>query len=321
MMVPPCGPMLFLAEPPNRPLAQLARHFQASPLGLQPPSHRAKVTREYYQHYGSVTETFSNALRYIGKIKHPSDSRLSSDSDPLASKGFSNSYLVPTMESPGSDLVVEEQLVRKNSSRGASSSSGTPRPRQADDPNVRTPIRTPSIRIDGPGGNRSGLIIMRPVIIKNDIPSVFKQSDMSYHKERFDLPSQIKLSAPEPLERADSPRDGWICLWRYLLGLIVQSEKCGLQIDMATFLYFFYMKPSEEGRYTLYARRQIRLFEDAPTSDKGWKDRYFFVKREGLCDPLTLNRNPLTDRKSLESQRKAQDHRRTKERDSGTLQD
>ncbi|KAF3441161.1 hypothetical protein FNV43_RR15072 [Rhamnella rubrinervis] len=29
------------------------------------------------------------------------------------------------------------------------------------------------------------------------------------------------------------------------------------------------MKPSEEGRYTLYARRRIRLFEDAPTSDKG----------------------------------------------------
>ncbi|KAF3447717.1 hypothetical protein FNV43_RR08420 [Rhamnella rubrinervis] len=51
---------------------------------------------------------------------------------------------------------------------------------------------------------------------------------------------------------------------RYLLGLIVQSEKCGLQIDMATFLYFFYMKPSEEGRYTLYARRRIRLFKMPP---------------------------------------------------------
>ncbi|KAF3443348.1 hypothetical protein FNV43_RR13030 [Rhamnella rubrinervis] len=46
------------------------------------------------------------------------------------------------------------------------------------------------------------------------------------------------------------------------------------------------MKPSEERRYTLYARRRIRLFEDAPTSNKGWKDRYFFVKREGLCDPV-----------------------------------
>ncbi|KAF3454116.1 hypothetical protein FNV43_RR04563 [Rhamnella rubrinervis] len=111
------------------------------------------------------------------------------------------------MESPGSDLAVEEQLVRKNSNRGASSSSGTPRPRQADKPNVETPTRTPSIRVDGPSGNRSGLITMRPVIIKTDIHSVFKQSDMSYLKERFDMPSQIKLSAPGPLERADSPRD------------------------------------------------------------------------------------------------------------------
>ncbi|KAF3436655.1 hypothetical protein FNV43_RR19402 [Rhamnella rubrinervis] len=46
---------------------------------------------------------------------------------------------------------------------------------------------------------------------------------------------------------------------------------------------------SEEGRYTLYARRQTRLFEDAPTSDKGWKDRYFFVKREGLSDPVVTS--------------------------------
>ncbi|KAF3443157.1 hypothetical protein FNV43_RR17078 [Rhamnella rubrinervis] len=171
------------------------------------------------------------------------------------------------MESPGSDLVVEEQLVRKNS-KGRSSSWD---PGKRDDSNVEIPIRTPSIRVDGPNGNRSGLITMRPVVIKTDIPSVFKQGDMSYLKERFDMPSQIKLSAPGPLERADSPCDGWICLyeiafkiglrlpfhriinmvpnfysialgqlipnsWRYLLGLIVQSEKCDLRIDMATFL-------------------------------------------------------------------------------------
>ncbi|KAF3445961.1 hypothetical protein FNV43_RR11138 [Rhamnella rubrinervis] len=93
--------------------------------------------------------------------------------------------------------------------------------------------------------------------------------------------------------------------WRYLLGLIVQSEKCGLQIDMATFLYFFYMKPSEEGRYTLYTRRRIRLFEDALTSDKGWKDHYFFLKREGLCDPVGTSESRIcsawTERGYLEA--------------------
>ncbi|KAF3434875.1 hypothetical protein FNV43_RR21962 [Rhamnella rubrinervis] len=115
-----------------------------SSLHLLPPApptefllyqYRAKVTREYYQHYGSVTETFSNALCCRGKIKHPSDIRpsfhlprfhptspfsvilrlrssLRSDSNLLAFKGFSNPYLIPTMESPGSDLAVEEQLYR-----------------------------------------------------------------------------------------------------------------------------------------------------------------------------------------------------------------
>ncbi|KAF3433514.1 hypothetical protein FNV43_RR24616 [Rhamnella rubrinervis] len=51
----------------------------------------------------------------------------------------------------------------------------------------------------------------------------------------------------------------------------------------AHFLHFFYMKPSEEGKYAFYAHRPIRLLEDAPTSDKGWKERYF-IKREGLFD-------------------------------------
>ncbi|KAF3445960.1 hypothetical protein FNV43_RR11137 [Rhamnella rubrinervis] len=120
---------------------------------------------------------------------------LRSNSNPLVFKSFTNSYFAPTMESPGSDLVVEEQLVRKNSNRGASSSAETPRPRQAYEPNVETHIRPPSVSVDGPGGNRSRLIIMRPMIIKTDIPSVFKQSDMSYLKERFDMPSQVKLSA------------------------------------------------------------------------------------------------------------------------------
>ncbi|KAF3454092.1 hypothetical protein FNV43_RR04539 [Rhamnella rubrinervis] len=49
------------------------------------------------------------------------------------------------------------------------------------------------------------------------------------------------------------------------------------------------MKPSKEGRYTLYIRRQIRLFEDALTSDKNWKDHYFFIKREGIFGPIGMS--------------------------------
>ncbi|KAF3450271.1 hypothetical protein FNV43_RR06351 [Rhamnella rubrinervis] len=54
---------------------------------------------------------------------------------------------------------------------------------------------------------------------------------------------------------------------------------------MPIFLHFFYLKPGGEGRYAFYARRQTKLLTGAPTSDKGWKDRYFFIRKEGLFDP------------------------------------
>ncbi|KAF3455752.1 hypothetical protein FNV43_RR00394 [Rhamnella rubrinervis] len=157
------------------------------------------------------------------------------------------------MESPGSYLVVEEQLVRKHSNRRASSSAGTPRSRQANEPDIEILIRTPSVRVDGLGGNRSRLIIMLPVLIKTEIPSIFKQSDMSYLKERFDVPSQVKLSARDP-RRTDSQRRGKV-------------------------------HPLCSGR--------IRMFEDAPTSDKGWKDRYFFFKMEGLFDTVGMSESRI----------------------------
>ncbi|KAF3457313.1 hypothetical protein FNV43_RR01970 [Rhamnella rubrinervis] len=131
---------------------------------------------------------------------------------------------------------------------------------------------------------------------------------MSYPKERYSMPSHVELSAPGPLERANSLLKGWVWFyeiafkiglrlpfhniinmvlnfynvalgqlmpnsWRYLLGLIVLSESRGLQIDMAMFMYFFYMKPNEEGRYTLCSETNpIRCSRPpTPTHDKGKK--------------------------------------------------
>ncbi|KAF3449556.1 hypothetical protein FNV43_RR10285 [Rhamnella rubrinervis] len=118
-----------------------------------------------------------------------------------------------------------------------------------------------------------------PVLIKTEIPSINKQSDVPYLGERYDLPSHAELSALWSLEKADSFHEGWICFmrllsklgsyshstasliwclitstnyWRYLMGHIVLSEKRDRQIDMATFLHFLYMKPSEEGREGLF---------------------------------------------------------------------
>ncbi|KAF3443391.1 hypothetical protein FNV43_RR13073 [Rhamnella rubrinervis] len=110
------------------------------------------------------------------------------------------------MESPGSDLAVDEQLVRKNSNRGASSSSGTPRPRQADKPNVETPIRTPSIRVDGPSGNRIELTLHLCSLEsqrkaqdhrrKNVIRALFGTKTKSLH-HTFKTPSARRCGASE----------------------------------------------------------------------------------------------------------------------------
>ena len=73
--------------------------------------------------------------------------------------------------------------------------------------------------------------------------------------------------------------------WRYLLGLVVLSMQYGFQLDIPIFLNFFYIKACKEVRFTFYARRKVWILEDLLTCDKGWKDKYFFVKREGLFGP------------------------------------
>ena len=70
------------------------------------------------------------------------------------------------------------------------------------------------------------------------------------------------------------------------MGLVVLSMQFGLKLDIPIFLNFFYMKPCEEGRFTFYARRKVWILEDPLSCDKGWKDKYFFVKRDGLFGPI-----------------------------------
>ncbi|KAF3438468.1 hypothetical protein FNV43_RR21230 [Rhamnella rubrinervis] len=48
-------------------------------------------------------------------------------------------------------------------------------------------------------------------------------------------------------------------------------------------------EPCKEGRYAFYTRWQIRLLQDTPMSDKGWKERHFFVKRKALFDPVGMS--------------------------------
>ncbi|KAF3449281.1 hypothetical protein FNV43_RR10009 [Rhamnella rubrinervis] len=121
---------------------------------------------------------------------------------------------------------------------------------------------------------------------------------MSYLKEKYKILSYVKLSTPQLLERANSIRLGWGCFYKiaFKVGLRFPLHRI---INMV--LNFFNIAPGQlmlngwqyllglVGRYVLHARRQIRLLEDAPTSDKNWKDRYFFVKREGLFDSVGMS--------------------------------
>ncbi|KAF3455225.1 hypothetical protein FNV43_RR05673 [Rhamnella rubrinervis] len=123
-----------------------------------------------------------------------------------------------------------------------------------------TPYVELSVKRDDPDEHRPRFFIQHPVLMKIDIPSIFKPEDMLYLKERYGFPHSAVLSSPREGERADSVRDRWInfyeipfklalrlpfhCIinmvlnyfnlvpeqlmlngWRYLLGLIVLSER------------------------------------------------------------------------------------------------
>lgn len=75
-------------------------------------------------------------------------------------------------------------------------------------------------------------------------------------------------------------------IWWNLLGLVILSMQYGLRIDLPIFLNLFYLKLCKKGRFTFYAWRKVQILEDAPTFDKRWKNKYFFVKNEGLFSPV-----------------------------------
>ncbi|KAF3453134.1 hypothetical protein FNV43_RR03569 [Rhamnella rubrinervis] len=121
------------------------------------------------------------------------------------------------------------------------------------------PYAKPSTRRDDPEEHRPKFFTQYPVLIKTNIPSIFKSEDMLYLKERYRFPKNVVLSSPRKGERADFVRDRWVYFyeiafklslrlpfhriinmvlnyfnlapgqlilngWRYLLGLIVLSE-------------------------------------------------------------------------------------------------
>ncbi|KAF3442914.1 hypothetical protein FNV43_RR16832 [Rhamnella rubrinervis] len=131
----------------------------------------------------------------------------------------------------------------------------------------------PSAKRDDPKEQRPRFFIQHPILIKTDIPFVFKPKDMSYLKERYGFPQNAMLFALREGKRAYSVHEGWIFFYEI-------AFKLGLRLPFHSIINM----PNEEGRYVFYARRQTRLLTDASTSGK--KERYFFVIREGLFNPV-----------------------------------
>ncbi|KAF3438537.1 hypothetical protein FNV43_RR21299 [Rhamnella rubrinervis] len=83
------------------------------------------------------------------------------------------------------------------------------------------PCVEPNVCRVGPNENRPISAFQHPIMIKTDIPSIFKPEDMPYLKKRYSFPENAVLSAPRDGERADSVRDGWVCFYEiaFKLGL------------------------------------------------------------------------------------------------------
>ncbi|KAF3458021.1 hypothetical protein FNV43_RR02684 [Rhamnella rubrinervis] len=102
----------------------------------------------------------------------------------------------------------------------ASSSVRIVKPYQVAEQNL-APYARPSVRRDDPKEHRPKFFIQHPILIKTDIPSIFKPENMSYLKERYCFPNNVVLSASREGERADFVRDEWVYFYKitFKLGL------------------------------------------------------------------------------------------------------
>ena len=67
--------------------------------------------------------------------------------------------------------------------------------------------------------------------------------------------------------------------------MLVLSKSSNIEFGLADLLFFYFLKEhdSEKGRYTLYRRRgHEHLIVELSTSDKMWKNDFFFISDDCL---------------------------------------
>ncbi|KAF3432349.1 hypothetical protein FNV43_RR27089 [Rhamnella rubrinervis] len=170
-----------------------------------------------------------------------------------------------------------------------SSSVRVVEPDQSADQNP-TPYAKLSVRRDNPEEHRPKFFIQHPILIKTDIPSIFKPKDMLYLKEKYGFPHCAILSALRKGERADSVHDGSLNLSARLLTNPEQNDVIDqLQRAKGRSLHSLLFKETLPSLATDMRKIKVRVPIDAELAEKERK------KKEKKTDNKASGSAPTQD--------------------------
>ena len=163
------------------------------------------------------------------------------------------------------------------------------------------------------------------MLIRNPMSSVMPE-DIRLWRYMYRIPPSMEICVPSSHERVDWVVLGWVVVyelmfkdgmrfpiprlirdvydhyeiapsqlmpnaWRVLMSLESLSSRHGVDCDLGEVLFSYYLKEHDvdKGRYKLIARvGRAPIVTYLRTNDRGWKDRYLFVRGDllwRLCGP------------------------------------
>ncbi|XP_042401209.1 uncharacterized protein LOC121991266 [Zingiber officinale] len=111
--------------------------------------------------------------------------------------------------------------------------------------------------------------------------------DLSSLQSNLGLDATYELRLPMTDEHPSSPPEGFITVFKdQVVGclrfplhhfLSELSQYCGIGISQL-FHHFYSFRRAEAGVFNVQAKPGQKLFDDLPSSNKGWRSRFFFLK-------------------------------------------
>ena len=143
--------------------------------------------------------------------------------------------------------------------------------------------------------------------------SRFEQRDFDILADNFEIPEDIEVRLAGPAARPHRPPRGGFCVFRdqftaglrfpvhpfiadvcnyfgvplgslvpntfrLLCGVVVLFKIHNIPLRPEVFFYFYYPKQAEPGTFMFQARPGLVFFNKLPTSNKHWKDYYFYLR-------------------------------------------